>query len=80
MDRKAAKELLHVQGWLERVDEIVERGRDAYRGRDGVRGSRSGVLGILHGHPDAPPCRLRPECVARVVPSPASPYSVPVTR
>ena len=30
MERKAAKELLHVQGWLERVDEIVERGKDAY--------------------------------------------------
>lgn len=30
MDRKAAKELLHIQGWLERVDEIVERGKDAY--------------------------------------------------
>jgi uncharacterized protein with HEPN domain len=34
MDRKAAKELLHIQGWLERVDEIVERGRDAYLGDD----------------------------------------------
>lgn len=22
MDRKAAKEILHIQGWLERVDEI----------------------------------------------------------
>lgn len=30
MERKAAKELLHVQGWLDRVDEIVERGKDAY--------------------------------------------------
>lgn len=30
MDRKAAKELLHVQGWLERVDEIIQRGQDAY--------------------------------------------------
>ncbi|MDQ1635902.1 MAG: hypothetical protein QOJ32_2711 [Frankiaceae bacterium] len=30
MDRKAAKELLHMQSWLERVDEIVERGRDPY--------------------------------------------------
>jgi uncharacterized protein with HEPN domain len=30
MDRKAAKELLHIKGWLERVDEIVERGKDAY--------------------------------------------------
>lgn len=30
MERKAAKELLHIQGWLDRVDEIVERGRTAY--------------------------------------------------
>lgn len=30
MERKAAKELLHIRGWLDRVDEIVERGRDAY--------------------------------------------------
>lgn len=30
MDRKAAKELLHIQGWLERVDEIVTRGEGAY--------------------------------------------------
>lgn len=30
MERKAAKELLHIHGWLDRVDEIVERGRDAY--------------------------------------------------
>jgi uncharacterized protein with HEPN domain len=30
MDRKAAKELLHIRGWLDRVQEIAERGRDAY--------------------------------------------------
>ena len=30
MDRRAAKELLHIQGWLERVDEILARGGDAY--------------------------------------------------
>jgi uncharacterized protein with HEPN domain len=30
MERKAAKELLHIQGWLDRVDQIVERGKDAY--------------------------------------------------
>ncbi len=27
MDRKAAKELIHIQAWLERVDEITQRGR-----------------------------------------------------
>ncbi len=30
MDRKAAKELLHIQAWLERVDEILAKGKDAY--------------------------------------------------
>jgi uncharacterized protein with HEPN domain len=30
MDRRASKELLHIQGWLARVDEIVDRGKDAY--------------------------------------------------
>ncbi len=30
MDRKAAKELLHIQGWLERVDEILAKGKNAY--------------------------------------------------
>src|SRR5665811_1501117 len=34
MDRKAAKELLHIRGWLDRVDEIVERGKDAYLADD----------------------------------------------
>lgn len=29
MDRRAAKELLHIQGWLERVDEILAKGTDA---------------------------------------------------
>ena len=30
MGRRAAKELLHIRGWLERVDEIVDRGEEAY--------------------------------------------------
>ena len=30
MDRKAAKELIHIQAWLERVDEITQRGNEAY--------------------------------------------------
>jgi len=34
MDRKAGKELLHIKGWLERVDEIVERGKDSYLADD----------------------------------------------
>ena len=28
MDRKAAKEVLHLRGWLERVEWIIERGKD----------------------------------------------------
>lgn len=34
MDRRAAKELLHIKGWLDRVDEIVGRGKDAYLADD----------------------------------------------
>lgn len=30
MERKAAKELLHIDGWLKRVDEVVDRGEAAY--------------------------------------------------
>lgn len=30
MERKAPKELAHIQGWLKRADQIVERGKDAY--------------------------------------------------
>ena len=40
MDRKAAKELIHIKGWLDRVDEIVERGKDAYLADDLLQGSR----------------------------------------
>ena len=34
MDRKIAKELLHIKGWLDRVDEVVDRGKDAYLADD----------------------------------------------
>jgi len=34
MDRKAAKELLHIQAWLARVDEIVRRGKKEYLADD----------------------------------------------
>ncbi len=30
MDVKAAKELIHIQSWLSRVEEIVQRGKEAY--------------------------------------------------
>ena len=30
MDRKAVKELVHIRGWLERVDEITQRGKETY--------------------------------------------------
>lgn len=29
MVRKAAKELLHIDGWLDRSEQIAERGNDA---------------------------------------------------
>lgn len=32
MDLRAAKELLHIDGWLERSAEIVARGKDDYLG------------------------------------------------
>ena len=34
MDSKTAKDLLHIKVWLDRVDEIVERGKDAYLADD----------------------------------------------
>lgn len=34
MEVKAAKELLHIQSWLTRVDEIVRRGKAAYLADD----------------------------------------------
>lgn len=34
MQRRVAKELLHIQGWMTRVDEIVRRGKDAYLADD----------------------------------------------
>lgn len=30
MQRQAAKELLHIQSWLARVEDIVRRGEEAY--------------------------------------------------
>lgn len=30
MDRKTAKELLHIDGWLDRSAEVVDRGKDTY--------------------------------------------------
>ncbi len=30
MDHRAAKELLHIEGWLVRVGEIIQRGKVAY--------------------------------------------------
>nr|NLI50957.1 DUF86 domain-containing protein [Propionibacterium sp.] len=32
MDRKVAKDLLHVRDWLDRAQDIVSRGQDAYAG------------------------------------------------
>jgi hypothetical protein len=34
MDRAAAKELLHIDGWLERSAQVVERGKDGYLADD----------------------------------------------
>jgi hypothetical protein len=34
MDRKAAKELLHIDGWLDRAGGVVARGKHAYLADD----------------------------------------------
>ena len=34
MDRKAAKELLHIEGWLARAGGVVARGKHAYLADD----------------------------------------------
>ena len=34
MNRRAAKELMHIDGWLDRVAGIVARGKAAYLGDD----------------------------------------------
>ena len=50
MERKAAKELLHIQGWLDRVDEIVERGQGRLGGRE-LRCPRVPTTKGLRGQP-----------------------------
>jgi hypothetical protein len=30
MDLKIAKEFIHIEGWLDRADDIVERGESTY--------------------------------------------------
>lgn len=30
LERRAAKELVHIQGWLDRIDEIAGRGKQSY--------------------------------------------------
>jgi uncharacterized protein with HEPN domain len=44
MDRRAAKELLHIQGWLERVDEIIRRGMVAYLADDLLQESGDSLM------------------------------------
>lgn len=34
MDCKASKELLHIKTWLQQVEGIIERGKDAYLADD----------------------------------------------
>jgi len=54
MDRKAAKELLHIKGWLDRVDEVVQRGKDAYGGDD-LRQEAGDSLMMKLGEGSQPP-------------------------
>ena len=34
MDRKVAKELLHVEGWMSRIGAVIAKGKDAYLADD----------------------------------------------
>lgn len=49
MERKAAKELLHIQAWLTRVDEIVRRGKV-------VAGQVKEYLATHEGEDEPVPC------------------------
>lgn len=49
MERKAAKELIHIQGWLNRVDEILERGKDAYLADDLLQEAGDSLMMKLGG-------------------------------
>ena len=59
MHRKATKELLHIKGWLERVDEIIGRGKDAYLADDILQEAGDSLMmklgeaanRLTHGHP-----------------------------
>ena len=41
MDRRAAKELLHIRDWLLRADEIVARGKEPHLDDDVLPGASS---------------------------------------
>ena len=55
MDRKAAKELLHIKGWLERVDEIIERGKDVYLADDLLQEAGDSLMMKLGERPTGSP-------------------------
>ncbi len=48
-DRKAAKELLHIEVWLNRVDEIAERDKEAYLGDDLLQEAGDSLMMKLGG-------------------------------
>ena len=48
-ERRAAKELLHVKAWLDRVDEIVERGKDAYLADDLLQEAGDSLMTVALG-------------------------------
>jgi uncharacterized protein with HEPN domain len=49
MNRKAAKELLHIQGWLERVEEIIRCGDEAYLADDLLQEAGDSLMMKLGG-------------------------------
>lgn len=63
MDRRAAKELLHIQGWLIRANEVVERGKAADMLTTSRDGSKQEVrLGLAKQNLDG-----RAQCVVDAI-------------
>ena len=56
MDRRAAKELVHIQGWLDRVDEIVDRGKVDYLADDLLQEAGDSLMMKLGEAANRPPC------------------------
>ena len=54
MDRKVAKELLHLRDWLDWAGEIVSRGEDAYAADGLLQEAGDSLMMKLAKRPDFP--------------------------